>query len=255
MSNASKETQTEKPAWPNEKKPPGFLNLVLSAFVEPKVVFDYLRLRGDFWRPFLTQGIILAVFSLLAAKPMLEISNAWVRMLGQQEKQMSTLFYVQLTANSFLGLLISFVIVGFIVWLVGLILTGEARFSIAISIAAYSYFPSLLGRVLDSITIIVSPQIPSTFQEFMPSQMPAMYHTSIAQFIEGNAILNLTLVPIGIFTLWSLYLLVLGLHRSMGVKLGSAYVVGLILLLLQMGFFAFSAWAMQFAIKAAGMGG
>jgi len=255
MNDTSRETRTQDLAQRDEKKPPGLPSLILSAFVEPKVVFDYLRLRGDFWRPFIIQGIILAVFSVIAAKPTLEISNAWLRMLGQTEKQISPFFYVQSVANSFLGLIIGFAIVGFILWLAGLILTGEARFSIAISVAAYSYFPALLGRILDYITLMVSPQVPSTFQEFLPSQMPAMYHTSIAQFIEGNAILNLALMPIGIFVLWSLYLLVLGMHRSMGVKLVSAYVVGFILLLLQMGFYAFSAWGMQFAVKAAGMGG
>jgi len=233
----------------------GFASRVLNIFVEPKRVFDFLRDRGDFWRPFVFHFLVLSVMGYLTLPGVKEFTAQYMNMLGRETPAGVVLKdYIMAPVNVAIGLAISFAVLGFVIWLVALIFAGSARYGQAVSLAAYTYFPVLLGKVVNSFTLMVAKPVLGDPVAMTVAASPAINYTSLAQFIGGSPILQTAFLPVGIFTLWALYLLVIGLRRSAGVSATAAWVAAVTILAVQMGLYALIAFSISMGLKAAGAG-
>ena len=250
----SQRTEVERGA-PSEPspRPYGFASRILDIFIEPAKVFDFLRDRGDFWRPFLFHFVVLSIFTYVALPATKAVTAQYTSMLGRPgSPEPGITDYVTAPINTAISLAIGFLVIGFIVWLAALISAGKARYGQALSLAAYTYFPVLLGKIINAATIVLVKPTLGDPMAMTVAMAPVYNYTSLAQFIGNSPILQTALLPAGIFTLWALYLLVIGLRRSAGTGAGAAWGTALILLLVQIGVYAGIAWSIGLALKAAG---
>lgn len=232
-----------------------FARRVLDIFVEPSKVFDYLRERGDFWRPYIFHVVILVVVTCLALPAVKQVSSEYAGLMGRATPaEVALRDYLMMPVQVAVGLAISFAVLGFVFWLAALISAGRARYGQALSLAAYTFFPVLLAKVINGITLMITRPSLGDPAGMLVTQAPVTNYTSLAQFFAGQPILQTALLPAGVFTLWALYLLVVGLRRSAGASTGAAWVTALILLVVQVGLYGLMSFGMAMSLKAVGAG-
>ncbi len=221
-----------------ETREPNFGMRVLSVFIEPKVTYDYLKTKSDFWRPFILISILMAVVTFFNAPIMWEMQRNLIAAQGKQippQVMGDTALGIVGAIFTPVGIGVSFLISGGIVWLLGLILTGSMRFSQAISIVTYSYFPTFLAQMMNGFVVaIVRPEF-SGVSNYLRDTQPALFYTSLASVFSGQILLSFILFNLSLFTLWSLYLMYLGLVRSASLKVSQAIITVCIILLLSLG--------------------
>ena len=232
-----------------------FASRVLDIFIEPKKVFDYLRNRGDFWCPYIFHTVVLVIVTCLALPAVKQVSSEYAGLMGRSTPpEVGLTDYLMTPVQVAAGLAISFAVLGFVIWLAVLISSGKARYGQALSLAAYTFFPVLLAKVINGITLMITRPSLGDPSVMMVTQAPVINYTSLAQLFAGRPILQTSLLPVGIFTLWALYLLVIGLRRSANVSMVAAWVTALSLLVVQVGLYALMAFGMAMSLKAVGAG-
>lgn len=238
--------ETQQPAEPEAEKAklPSFGERLLAIFVEPKVVFDYVARRNDFWLPF----IVASVISIIAAALMMPFTREVIALSMQAggapaSDAMVTGFSIVSVVLAPVTVAAYVLLIALFLWVVMLVLTGNADFGKATSVTMWAYYPLLLAGILNAVVLtIVRPEIPN-IQEAQQHLGPIMHYTSLeALFSLDNAIVGGMLAVISLFTIWNLWLLWVGARRSMNATASSATVFVILFLLVKLGNAAFGAW-------------
>jgi hypothetical protein len=159
---------------------------------------------------------------------------------------MNTTTYIVSIIQAPIQLIIALLIMAVIIWVVILLTTGSAGYGKAISVAAWSYFPSALGLLLNGIVVsAVQPEIQG-LASMLTDQMPVIHYASLnALFAGSGAVLSMVLMTVSIFYIWQLWLLFIGARRSFTASPTGASVLVIVFLLLQLGFAALIGWSMS----------
>jgi hypothetical protein len=216
----------------------------VAIFVEPKVVYDYVVKRNDFWLPF----IVASVISVIAAALMMPFTREVIALSMQAggapaSDAMVTGFSIVSVVLAPVTVAAYVLLIALFLWVVMLVLTGSADFGKATSVTMWAYYPLLLAGILNAVVLtIVRPEIPN-IQEAQQHLGPIMHYTSLgALFSLDNAIVGGMLAVISLFTIWNLWLLWIGSRRSMNATVSSATVFVILFLLVKLGNAAFGAW-------------
>jgi len=225
-------------------KLPPFGERLLAIFVEPKVVYDYVAKRTDFWLPFIAASVVSVIAAVLMMPFTREVLTLSIQAGGTQVTD------AMITGLSILSVVLAPVtvaayvlLIALFLWVVILVLTGSADFGKATSVTMWAYYPLVLAGVLNSIVLaVVRPEIPN-IQEAQQHLGPVMHYTSLgALFSMDNAIVGSMLAVISLFTIWNLWLLWIGARRSMNATVSSATIFVLLFLLVKLGTAAFNGW-------------
>lgn len=227
-------------------KLPSFGERLLAIFVEPKVVFDYVAKRTDFWLPFLALSVLMAIANVLSLPTNNEGQTLVASATGRPAPSIDVLAYVKSTIQAPIQLLIGLLIIGVLIWVVMLITTGNAGFGKAVSVAAWTAYPGTLGMLLNAIVVaVVQPEIRS-LASMIADQTPVMHYTSLDVMITGvGPVLSMILMTISIFYIWQLWLLYIGARRSFGASRTGSWVLVIVLIIFQIGFAALAGWGMS----------
>lgn len=224
----------------NLEKPskPSFGSLLLSIYVEPRVVFDFLKVWSDFWRPFIVIAVIMMIITYFTAPTTWSLQRDFMIAAGKPlPQQVLSPVWIGILGAVFapLGLAIGFLISAAITWLLVVVVSGAAKYSQLLSITVYSYFPPLLAGILSAIvTLLIKPQF-AGIDTYLKSLQPVQFYTSLALLTPGSVGFSALLINVSIFELWGLYLLYLGLRRAIGLRASQAFLVVVIMLVLQLG--------------------
>ncbi len=236
----------QQPSEPEAEKPklPSFGERLVAIFVEPKVVYDYIARRNDFWLPF----IVASVISVIAAALMMPFTREVITLSmqaggAQASDAMVTGFSIVSVLLAPVTVAAYVLLIALFLWVVTLVLTGSADFGKSVSVTMWAYYPLVLAGILNSIVLaVVRPEIPS-IQEARQHLGPIMHYTSLgALFSVDNAIASAMLAVISLFTIWNLWLLWVGARRSMNATATSAAVFVIIFLLVKLANAAFGGW-------------
>ncbi|OGK10742.1 MAG: hypothetical protein A2Y63_05015 [Candidatus Riflebacteria bacterium RBG_13_59_9] len=227
-------------------KLPSFGERLIAVFVEPKVVFDYVAKRNDFWWPFIALSIVMIAANLLALPTNNEGQTLIASATGRPAPSIDALAYVKSIIQAPIQLMIGLLITGVLIWVVILLTTGSVSYGKAISVAAWTAFPGTLGMLLNAIVVsAVRPEIQS-LSSMIADQMPVMHYTSLnAVIAETGPVLSMMLMTISVFYIWQLWLAFIGARRSFNASLAGAWILVIVLLILQLGFAALGGWGMS----------
>ncbi len=232
-----------QPAEPETEKTklPSFGERLLAIFAEPKVVFDYVAKRNDFWLPLIALCVVMIAGSLLAlptnTKAQALIRSAMGAPVSSEDP--TALSYVMAAIQAPIGLAISLLLTALIIWVVVLMLTGNASYGKGLSVATWAYYPSALAILLNGIVVaVIKPEI-GGMQSYIADSNPVIHYTSLqALFHSDGMILSMMLFSISLFLVWYLWLLHVGVRRAMGGSGTCASILVAIVLALQLGFSA-----------------
>ena len=136
----------EAPEAPREKLP-SFGTRLMAILVEPKVVFDHVAKRNDFWLPYITLAILMIVANALMLPTSTKSQSLIASVTGQQAPEVNVMGYVKTMVSAPFGVVFGILLMAFIIWLVMTFTSGGAPFGRAMSVAAWCTFPGALTPV------------------------------------------------------------------------------------------------------------
>ncbi len=238
--------ETVKPKFPN------FGTRLLSVFVEPKVVFDYLSVRSDFWRPFITASAITMVITYFTVPITWSIQKDLMLAMGKPLPEQGinpTLIAFLGAVFAPVGLAVALIISAGIVWLLALLMSGSARYPQVLSIMVYSFFPTLLATVIGAVVMLVTNPQFTGMETVLQTLQPVQYYTSLAAVIPSGLFVSKLLSHVSLFTIWGLYLLYIGLVRSIKMKSAQSLTIVVIMLILQLAVASYQAFQLAGGMK------
>jgi hypothetical protein len=234
-------------------KLPSFGERLTAIFVEPKVVFDFIAHRTDFWYSFIGLVVLMSIGGILAiptAQKTQQLMLA-VRGIDAGEKPITFLTYLMVPLQQALGLMIMLAIFGAITWIIVLMVSGGSTYAKAINVIAWCSYPSALMTLVNGVVVAITRPEITSIQSSVVEASPVMHYTSLAALVPvGNAYFSMGLAAISLFSLWFFWLLYIGVRRSLEGKAAAAIVLIIVLLVIQVGLSVFGAWGLS---KAAGL--
>jgi len=236
----------QQPSEPEAEKTklPSFGERLIAIFVEPKVVFDYVAKRNDFWLPLIVAIVVALVAALLMMPPMREVIALQIQASGAPVTDaMISGMSIGAVVAAPIATASYVLLIALLLWLVVLVLTGNAAFGKALSVSMWAYFPLTLAGLLNAVVLaVVRPEI-SNIQEAQQHLGPVMHYTSlVALFPLDSLIVAGLLSVVSLFTIWNLWLLWVGARRSMNATTTSAAAFVVIFLILKFANAAFNGW-------------
>jgi hypothetical protein len=208
---------TGMPAPPASAKPASLWEDFIDIFVSPSEVFERRRASG-FFVPLLVFVALTLVITILGRSAMEPIFDSeFARGMAAAARKNPQITQAQMEGpRAFmtklapvlvgLGALITPMIVGVILWLVGKMVDAKEDIGAACLVATYAFFP----RILDSLLRVV--------QAFMmdPARLNGQYRVTLspARFLDpdtASPVLVALLGRIDLFTIWVTVLLAIGL--------------------------------------------
>lgn len=231
------------------EKLPSFGERLLAIFVEPKIVFDYIKHRTEIWPPVLVITVLSLVATIITLPVLTQVSDMQLALTGQSVTPAITMAVkITMVIVGLLTPFISVLLIAMLIWLGVLMTTGASDFWKSVSVAAWAYFPIVLAAVINAIILFVThPQL-SGLDRVSVELVPAHSYTSLALLFTTNPILEQIGLAIGLFTIWNLWLLWVGMVRSLRATPNSATIVVVAFLILKLGRAVYAGW--QIAHKA-----
>ncbi|HEY4101693.1 MAG TPA: YIP1 family protein [Gemmatimonadales bacterium] len=207
---------------------PGAADL-LEIFYAPRAVFAR-RTNGEFGLPLLALAIVVAIVTVATASLMQPL---WDVMIAKSMAARPGITPEQIAAGksigekfAMIGQVVTFVLLPFIVallvWIVGRFTDVKVRYGVAAMIATFSLFPRVIGLIVAAVEM--------AFMSDTAITSPTVLTLSPARFVDAAhaPILAGALSRFDLFTLWSIFLIAVGLEVTMRVTRGRAWTTALI---------------------------
>ena len=214
---------------------PSFWEDAIDIFVSPVGVFSR-RENDSFWKPFLFVIVAFSVISIAtfdSLQPIFE-SEFTRRMAASNQKltadQAAAGMGFMLKFAKYLvpfGVTVGMVILGFATWLVSKFFSAKTTVSQAFVVAAWSYFPRILG--------VIAGGVQGLFMD--PSKLTAAQSISLspARFMDpdaSNPLVYQLLGRLDITVLWETVLLAIGIYVTGKISKNAAIGFGVVIFLL-----------------------
>ncbi len=186
------------------------MNLILKIFYSPDDAFKEIKEKKPLGLPFLILlivGILVSLlylhFVILPNKEtiLMERNIPEQTMQKTMEFMSSPIFYVITLISSVFGFLITTLAVGFIYFIVSLLMSGKGDFIAYWSSTIHIYAISLLGSLI-AFPIALIKRSPAVHLDF----------SLLVQFLSEKNFIRLFLTHANFFTLWATFLYGLALH-------------------------------------------
>lgn len=230
------------------EKLPSFGERLLAIFVEPKIVFDFLAKRTDFWYSFIGLAVIGSIGALLTLPTQMKSQEMMRSAVGAggSAKAITVTAYILTPLQTALTLLIMLALLGALIWVVIMIVAGGGSFVKAINVAAWTTYPPILASFINGIVVFITQPEIASIQTSMLDSSPVMRYTSLAAFAPlDNIYLMMVLMTVSLFSFWGYWLLYIGTRRSLGGNAAAAWTLIIVLFVFQLGMSLFGAWGLS----------
>jgi hypothetical protein len=218
-------------------KLPSFAERLAAIFVEPKIVFDFIAHRTDFWYSFLVLAVLMVIGQMLTLPVTIQTQEMGMAAKGiEMTPVIRTSITVATPIMGVVMLLLGLVLVGAMIWLMVVFTSGGTTFAKAINVACWISYPTILATLINGVVITVAKPTITSLQTAGKEAAPLMHYTSLAAVAPaGNLYLLMILGTISLFAIWSFWLLYIGVKRSLGGTTVSAAVSIALLYVFQIG--------------------
>ncbi len=181
-------------------------------FYAPSKVFDRRR-GGEFGLPlvalavlggvlmFATKGLLQPVFEAESAAG---LAKAAAQMTPEQLEKVKSFTATATTIGVPIGYLIGPFIIGLAAWLVAMLFGVKVRYSVAVMIATFAWYPRLIEWILSAVQVVLMPD--ANFTSRLSLSL------GVGRFLDGSHPSMMTAIfgRVDLFTLWCTFLLGLG---------------------------------------------
>jgi hypothetical protein len=234
-------------------KLPSFAERLTAIFVEPKIVFDFIAHRTDFWLSFVGLVVLFSINGVLSLPTSIKMQELMLAAKGASSasKGITPMSYVLVPLQQGLNLLVMLVVMAAVIWLIVVFVSGGTSYAKAINVACWATYPTGLMMIVNGIIVAVTRPEITSIQTSVLEMNPVMHYTSLAALAPpGNMMVTMMLTSLSLFSVWYFWLLYIGVRRSLGGTATAAIVLILVSLAFQAGLSALSAWGLS---KAAGL--
>lgn len=230
------------------EKLPSFGERLIAIFVEPKVVFDFIAKRTDFWYSFIGLAVIASAGALLALPTQMKSQELMASAMGAPgtAKAITTVTYLVTTLQTALSMLFMMALFGALIWIVIMVVAGGGSYVKAINVAVWTSYPAVLSTLINGIVVFITKPEISSIQSSILDTNPVMHYTSLAMFAPpDNLYLTMMLMAVSLFAIWGFWLLYIATQRALGGNATAAWVMIIVLVIFQFGFSLFGAWGLS----------
>lgn len=234
------------------EKPPSFGERLLAIFVEPKIVFDFIKHRTDFWYSFIGLAVIATAGALLALPTQMKSQELMTSAMGAPSttKAITATTYLVTTLQTTLSMLFMMALLGALIWIVIMVVAGGGSFIKAINVAVWTSYPAILATLINGVVVFVTKPEINSIQSSILDTNPVMHYTSLAMFAPpDNLYLTMLLMVVSLFSIWGYWLLYIATKRTLGGNSTAAWVLIIVLFLFQLSFSLFGAWGLSKLMK------
>jgi hypothetical protein len=211
-------------------KLPSFAERLAAIFVEPRIVFDFIAHRTDFWYSFLGFFVITCIGSVLSLPASIKMQGILAEMTGKPAPQVDAMAYLKVIGSVAVMFLLIFIVRAVLLWLVTTVTSGGSSFVKTINVACWTAYPYALATLLNGIVVAVTRPEVTSLQAATKEANPVIYFTSAAALMPSASIyIGMALAVISLFAIWEYWLLAIGIKRSLG---GNAVAVAVFLIVL-----------------------
>ncbi len=230
------------------EKLPSFSERLLAIFVEPKVVFDFIAKRTDFWYSFIGLAVMGSIGALLALPTQMKSQELMTAAMGAPgaAKAITITAYILTPLQTALSLLIMMALLGALIWVVIMVVAGGGSYLKAINVAVWTTYPAILASFINGIVVFITrPEIASIQTSTLDSS-PVMRYTSLAMFAPpDNLYITMMLLSVSLFSIWGYWLLYIATRRALGGNATAAWILIIVLVVFSLGFSLFGAWGLS----------
>ncbi len=215
----------------------GFFEKILNIYIEPSSVFKNLYYHNDWVTPLVFGGVLTIIAGILNMNYSAEAQNAFRELMGTPLPEAAGAIsqYVQL-AFAPIGLLFAWLIAAAIVFVLGTFLLEHVDFIKLYSVVAFAWMPAVFTNLVNAIYKMGQTPVISSYDDYMDAMMP--WTISLGRVLNGDGIFFSLASVIDVFTIWSYWLLFLGLIYAFRNKPKNAAVVTIIYVIFSLAFAA-----------------
>lgn len=234
------------------EKLPSFGERLLAIFVEPRVVFDFIKHRTDFWYSFICLTIIATAGAILSLPTQMKSQELMMSAMGAPSaaKAITPVTYLITALQTALSLLFMMVLFGALIWIVIMVVAGGSSFVKAINVAVWTTYPAILASLINGVVVFITKPEINSIQSSILDTSPVMYYTSLAMFAPpDNLYIMMLLMAVSLFSIWGYWLLYIATQRALGGNATAAWVMIVVLIVFQLGLSLFGAWGLSKAMQ------
>ena len=234
------------------EKLPSFGERLVAIFVEPKIVFDYIKHRTDFWYSFIGLAVIASAGALLALPTQMKSQELMRGAMGAPgaAKAITAVTYIVTPLQTALTMLFMMALLGALIWIVIMLVAGGGSYVRAINVAVWTSYPAMLATLVNGVIVFITKPEITSIQTSILDTNPVMHYTSLAMFAPpGNLYLMMMLMAVSLFSIWGYWLLYVATQRALGGNATAAWVMIIVLVIFQFGFSLFGAWGLSKVLK------
>ena len=181
-------------------------------FYAPSKVFDRRR-GGEYGLPLVALAVLGAVL-MFATKGLLQpvfeaesaagLAKAAAQMTPEQLQKVKSFTATATTIGVPIAYLVGPFVIGVAAWLVAMLFGVKVRYSVAVMIATFSWYPRLIEWVVSAIQMVLMPDANITSRLSLS--------LGVGRFLDGShpSMMTAVLGRVDLFTLWCTFLLGLG---------------------------------------------
>ena len=212
----------------------GFGAKLINIFVEPSAVFKNIYYYNDWLTPLIIIGVVTIVSSLLMAGYSADAQSQFRELMGApKQPAVETATRITQYVTAFLspaGILVRWLISAAIIFVLGTFLLDNIDFKKLYSIVAWCSMPTLFTTLINGIYRMNQTPLVSSYDDYMDAMTP--WSLSPSLFIHDAGMWGMLLSGFDVFTLWSWYLLALGLAYGLRNRIGKAWTVVIVTILI-----------------------
>jgi hypothetical protein len=198
---------------------------IIEALTNPEAFFKKLSQKEISLKdPFL----IVLVFSVLIAISAYISTSTIYKIFPPQYQQTIAFMKIIGLISTFIGGIISWLIIGGFMHLISIAFKGEGNFKKTLSFAGYGFLPNIIGALIAiPIAYYFLSQVHVQPLTIAQMQNPAIVQMAIKQMIPKTLIYTNTIIGFGI-TLWNLYIWTFAIKYARNLDLKKAFITALI---------------------------
>ncbi|ADC70046.1 Protein of unknown function DUF2143 [Methanocaldococcus sp. FS406-22] len=198
---------------------------IIEALTNPDAFFKKLSQKEvSLKEPFL----IVLIFSILIAISAYISTSAIYKIFPPQYQQMMAFVKIIGLISSFVGGIVSWLIIAGVMYLISMAFKGKGSFKKTLSFTGYGFLPNIIGALITiPIAYYFLSQVHVQPLTIAQMQNPVIVQMAIKQIIPKTLIYTNTIIGFGI-TLWNLYIWTYAIKYARNLDLKKAFITALI---------------------------